>query len=92
VGFEGGGGESDFVGDGEPEDLDGDGFDAEGFGVSSVLLEGVGRSEGWEREGSPSSSSSSSRPPSSVELVFVGFGEFEEPVTGFVVPAPVVTV
>jgi len=89
VGFEGGDGESEFVGDGESEDLDGDGFDAGGFGVSSVLLEGVGRGEGLEREGSPSSSSP---PSSSVEPVFVGLGEFEEPVTGFVIPAPVVTV
>jgi len=90
VGFEGGEGQEDFVGEGESEDLDGDGVGVGGSGESSVLLEGVGRGEGLKREGSPSSSSPP--PPSSVEPVFVGFGEFEEPVTGFVVPAPAVTV
>ena len=91
-GFESEGGESvgeasgasDFVGEGESEGFEGAGFE-DGMSGFSALFDKVGRLVGFEGEGSPSSSSS---PPP----VFVGFGEFDEPVTGFVVPAPVVTV
>lgn len=79
-------GESDFVGEGESEDFEGAGFE-DGLLESSALFDEVGRLVGFEGEGSPSSSSSP--PPPS--LVFVGFAEFD-PVTGFVVPASVVTV